>query len=177
MTVDEFFALGPELPSHTQLIDGVVVVNTPGDRHQAILFWLGYLWHTFAEGHEVEGRMSLELDVPIGERDVLAPDAWWAPEGRGPLPVGRFEVPPPLVVEVRSPSTWAYDTGVKLRRYEEAGVEEVWLVDTAVDEVVVRRRSSADAPFDVRVTYRVGDVLTTPLVPGFEIDVARLFDR
>lgn len=40
-------------------------------------------------------------------------------------------VPPQLAVEVRSESTWRFDVGPKKRVYEEAGLGEQWLVDTA----------------------------------------------
>lgn len=52
---------------------------------------------------------------------------------------------PDLAVEVRSPSTWRYDTTVKFRLYEVAGVGEVWLVDTASKSVLVSRRSKQRA--------------------------------
>ena len=75
-------------------------------------------------------------------------------------------------------STWRYDVGVKKRTYERLGLAELWLVDTASDTVLVYRRSSAEAAeFDVELELEVGESLTTPLLPGFSVDLAALFDR
>ena len=83
-----------------------------------------------------------------------------------------------MAVQVRSPSTWRYDIGTKKGTYERLGVAELWLVDTAADEILVYRRSSPNvAEFDVALELTTTDSLTTPLIPGFSLDVAALFDR
>jgi Uma2 family endonuclease len=64
------------------------------------------------------------------------------------------------------------------RVYAELGLAELWLVDTAADEVLVYRRSGPEAAdFDVELEFDAGESLTTPLIPGFILDVAALFDR
>ncbi len=81
-------------------------------------------------------------------------------------------------MEVRSPSTWRYDVGAKKATYERLGLAELWLVDTAADEVLVFRRSSpATTAFDVALELGAGESLTTPLFPGFTLELAELFDR
>ncbi|MGI8983426.1 MAG: hypothetical protein ACR2HM_02645 [Acidimicrobiales bacterium] len=51
-------------------------------------------------------------------------------------------------------------------------------MDTAADVVLVYRRSGSQAPvFDVELEFGAGDSLTTPLIPGFVLEVADLFDR
>jgi Uma2 family endonuclease len=83
---------------------------------------------------------------------------------------------PDIAVEIRSPSTWRYDIGVKKARYEEHGLPELWLVDTAADEVIVFRRSQPKAPtFDVSLELARGDALTSPLLPGFALALDELF--
>jgi Uma2 family endonuclease len=65
---------------------------------------------------------------------------------------------------------------VKKARYEQHGLPELWLVDTAADAVIVFRRSVASAPtFDVSLELARGDVLTSPLLPGFELALDELF--
>jgi Uma2 family endonuclease len=104
---------------------------------------------------------------------------WWVPDGERPRrDAKRIVGPPRLAVEVRSPSTWRYDVGVKKRTYERLGLAELWLVDTAADTVLVYRRSSPEAAeFDVVLEVEGGESLTTPLLPGFSVDLAALFDR
>lgn len=180
MTADEFFALpDDELPPRTQLIDGELVVNSPNARHQRIIFWLSHLHLRFAEDHPEAGELGSVADTPIDQHNVFVPDVWWVPNERRPAShQSRFADPPPLVAEVRSPSTWRYDVGTKLRKYEQAGVAEVWLIDTAADVVMVFRRSRPDQPdFDVSLELGPTEELTTPLIPGWTIDLAELFSR
>ncbi len=83
---------------------------------------------------------------------------------------------PDLAAEVRSPSTWRHDIGAKKSGYERQGLRELWLVDTAADEVLVFRRSAPGAPvFDMALELDVRDALTSPLLPGFSLALAELF--
>lgn len=90
----------------------------------------------------------------------------------------RIVGPPTLAVEGRSPSTRRHDIGAKKRKYEELGLAELWLIDTAADEILVYRRSTPGvSEFDVAVELTSAETLTTPLISGFTLDVAALFDR
>jgi len=179
MTADEFFALGDELPPVTQLIDGALVMSTPSLRHQRVVAWLIYRFMSFAEARPGVGEMCIEVSTVIDEHNVYAPDVWWMPEERRLAgDERRLLTPPPLVAEVRSPSTWRYDVGTKLRHYEAAGVSEVWLIDTDAAVVLVFRRSSPEAAsFDLSLELTTADDLSTPLIPGWSVGLAELFAR
>ena len=85
------------------------------------------------------------------------------------IPVTVLQAGPCLVVQRRKSEKDGY---------EAAGLPELWLVDTAVDRVIVHRRSQPDTPrFDVSFEVGAGEQLTTPLLPGLTLDVAELFDR
>ena len=175
-TVDEFFAL-PGDQRHTQLIDGEIVVNQPSRRHQDLILWLAFELETFRRANPHLGTPGLEMDMPVGEHNVYAPDLWWSSPSRLPGEL-RFDKMPDLAVEVRSPRTWRFDVGTKKRGYEAAGLGELWLVDTERDTLIVHRRSRPDAPqFDVTFEVTEGDQLVTPLLPGLTLDIAELFDR
>ena len=113
-----------------------------------------------------------------GPADVYAPDLWWVREERRPAPEAKvLGGLPDLVVEVRSPSTWRYDVGIKRFRYEEGGVAELWLLDTESRSVLVYRRSSPQSPtFDEAVELAEGEPLASPLLPGFSLPVASVFE-
>jgi Uma2 family endonuclease len=116
--------------------------------------------------------------VRFDHDNVLAPDVLWVSEGRMPADGTHLDFAPELVVEVRSPSTWRYDTTIKFRIYESAGVAEVWLVDTAANTVLVYRRSTPSSPtFDIALELAVGETLTSPLLEDFALDITELFDR
>lgn len=176
MTADEFLLLEYE-GVRTQLIDGVIVVNEPGLLHQMVLRAVFLAISDWCRAAPGRGREWLPLDVRIDDRNVFGPDMLWYAEGRGPRRDGGRPSPTPdLAVEVRSPSTWRYDIGAKLRLYEDHGLPELWLLDTAADVVLVFRRSSAKAPaFDVSEELDAATTLTSPLLPGFALPVAEIF--
>jgi len=84
---------------------------------------------------------------------------------------------PDLAIEIRSPSTWRYDVGTKKRVYEREGLPELWLVDGESSVLLVFRRSVPTAPvFDVELELDRSATLTSPLLPGFALDVGAPFD-
>ena len=177
MTAEEFLALPDGEHRWTELVGGELVVDPPLLRHQLICSEL--LFELMAWGRAAPGRglASMELAVRIGDRDVYQPDLVWYRSNRRP----KRDDPPPyevpdLAVEIRSPSTWRYDIGAKKSGYERRGLPELWLVDTAADEVLVFRRSKADAPqFDVALELTRDDALTSPQLPGFTVGLDALF--
>ncbi len=178
MTAEEFIDLPvPEHGRPWNLVDGEVVVNQPTPLHARVQTRLILAIGAWARAAPDRGEIILPLDVRIDDRNVFAPDVLWYAEGRAP---GRHAKPPSpmpyLAAEVRSPSTWRYDIGMKKAGYERANLRELWLVDTAADEVLVFRRSSADAPsFDVALELGSGDALESPLLPGFALSLTELF--
>ena len=177
MTADEFLALPPtDQNRRLELIDGELVVNEPKLPHQEIVVWLITEIGLWIRGGPDRGRVLLP-DVYLSDRDVFSPDlVWVGPHFRKPHDLGALVAPPELVVEVRSPSTWRHDRGRKRDLYEARGVAELWLVDHLTGTVEVHRRSWPHAPgFDERHTLRAGNILTTPLFPGLELDLAALF--
>lgn len=178
MTAQEFL----EAPERERgwplnLVDGEVVMNDPtvlhGNAQKQVLLALEH----WIRGGERRGAVFFPLDVMLDERNVFKPDVAWYAEGRAPaLRAPRPYPMPDLAVEVRSPSTWRYDVGVKKSSYERHGLPELWLVDTAAEAVLAFRRSdSAASTFDVALELSAGDRLASPLLPGFGVEVAELF--
>ena len=175
MTVAEFL----ELPSErwASLIEGEVVVNPPRPLHQRIAMDLAFALMTWTRAEADRGEVTTEIAVELDEHNWFGPDVMWFREGRGP---GRSETAPQpmpdIAAEIRSPSTWRYDIGPKMARYEQYGLPELWLVDTAADVVLVYRRSAPPPPtFDVCLELARGDALTSPLLPGFSLALDELF--
>jgi Uma2 family endonuclease len=172
ITADEFLAHLNE-DEFAELIDGERVVSSPSIRHQQVVMTIGVeltLWIR-AGGR---GAVLLGVGARLSDYDLFIPDVSWVAE----LPDrdGVLHGPPGLAVEVRSPSTWRYDIGIKKRTYERAGLRELWLVDPPASTVRILRRSQPDAPeFDVSLELTTGDRLATPLLPGFALDLGELF--
>jgi Uma2 family endonuclease len=179
LTADEYIDTGETRPRWTELINGEVIVNNPTVRHQRIVQLINARLFNWVEADEGRGEAPGTINVRFDDSTVMAPDCVWFAQGVLPTSDAPASlVVPQLVVEVRSPSTWRYDTTVKFRKYEAAAVAEVWLVDTASNTVLVYRRSSVNAvEFDIALEIGVESVLTTPLLEGFSLEIAEVFNR
>ena len=68
--------------------------------------------------------------------------------------------------------------GAKKAGYEREGLRELWLVDTAAEEVLVFKRSAVDEPsFDVTLQFAGGDALASPQLPKFALALDDLFSE
>jgi len=179
MTADEFLALPEDWRGRRwQLIDGEIVMNEPtrlhGHAQKVILFALES-WIREADGR---GAVCFPLDVRLDARNVYGPDVAWYRAGRDPELGDQPPYPmPDIAVEVRSPSSWRRDVTVKKPNYELHGAGELWVLDTTTHVVIVHRRSVAGAPtYDVIAELHPEDALTSPLLPGFELRVAEIFE-
>jgi Uma2 family endonuclease len=178
MTATEFLALEPhDRAARRELVDGELIVSQPTWTHNSAQICIQATLWNWARAAPDRGAAGVPLAVLLDDRNVHCPDVVWYRTGRVPE---RGDPPPyavpDLVVEVRSPSTWRYDIGPKKRRYEQHGLPELWLVDTAADEVLVFRRSSPKAAeFDVCLELARGDALTSPQLPGFALALDELF--
>lgn len=178
MTAEEFIAAPvPEHGRPWNLIDGEVVMSDPNGVHgiaQAAIFSALHGWSLAKPGR---GLVPWPWDVQIDESNVYVPDVLWYRGERTP----DQTLPPPyplpdLAAEIRSPSTWRYDTGRKQTVYEAGGLPELWLVDTVSSSILVHRRSKPDVPiFDLALELSRGERLTSPLLPEFSVPVSEIF--
>jgi len=176
MTADEYLALGEGHP-RTQLVEGEVVLNAPKLPHQLVCARLLIALGAWTEAEPGRGMAILPLDVRMDDSNVYNPDILWYTE-RG-APRGDTNPPypmPDIAVEVRSPSTWRYDVGVKRDVYGQQGLPELWLVDIRAATVLVFRRSGPEATgFDVALELERDEQLTSPQLPGFSLALSALF--
>jgi Uma2 family endonuclease len=175
MTADEYLAW--DGPRGTNLVEGDVVMLQPRQLHQNVLadvYMALRLWRDAGKGR---GHVNLPIDVSLDDVNVYAPDVLWYRSERA---LGHDDDPPyslpDIAVEIRSPSTWRFDVGVKKAAYERYGLPELWLVDTAASEILVFRRSTPETTvFDVSLELAAGDTLTSPLLLDFALPLADLF--
>ncbi|MER5291424.1 Uma2 family endonuclease [Streptomyces pharetrae] len=127
-TVDDLFTL-PDLPRHTELIDGSLVCVSPQRRFHflAIDLLVNGLLSSVPPEFSVEREMTVVLDRRNGpEPDISVVRA----EAVTGLRQTHFEAADVLLtVEVVSPE--ARDRNYKPQRYAAAGIPHFWLVEMA----------------------------------------------
>lgn len=181
LTYDDFL-LFPDDGLRHELIDGEhYVTPSPNLRHQAISGRLYLLIGNWLTDHPRGRLFYAPLDVILTRFDVVEPDLLYVSNERAPdLLSGKWVTgAPDLAIEIGSPSTRNRDETIKRRLYEREDVTEYWIVDPEIDVVrVYRRESSARRRFARAIEFsaEAGDVLTSPLFPGLELPLARIFE-
>lgn len=155
-----------------ELVDGELLVSPLARRrHQWVVMRIAHRLMAWVEsgGH---GRVYPGVNVDLAADTHLEPDvAWSASEDHtGP----GFDRTPELIVEVSSPSTRAFDRGVKRDRYAGTGAREVWLVD--LDRDVIERAVIEERAVGRVTVHTVGEQFTSELFGGITFDVADLLD-
>lgn len=177
LTYDDF-VLFPDDGKRHELIDGEhYVTPSPNLPHQTILGNLHLVIASWLEAHPV-GRVFLSpLDVVFTRFDVVEPDLLYCSNERGTQILTRQNVQgvPELVVEIASPGTRRRDDTIKRQLYEREGVSEYWIVDPVKEVIRVHRRELGAFARPVELWRGRHDVLTTPLLPGLELPLARVF--
>jgi len=178
LTYDDL-VLFPDDGMRHEIIDGEhYVTPCPVTRHQRLVGRLHFEIEFFLREHPGTGMVFLApFDVIFTKWDVVEPDLLFIAQDQAEILTDKnVQGPPALVIEVLSPGTRRVDEQVKLRLFDRGGVREYWLVDPELDSVTVFRRQP-DGSFTkvAQLTSDGHDVLTTPLMAGFVIQLAGLF--
>lgn len=177
MTYEEFMALPGEEGKHYELIEGELVVNpAPLVKHQRIVRKLLTALDRYFEERGGGEVLCAPLDVALSPDNVLEPDLIVILSDRLPLlGAANMQGPPNIAVEVLSEGTRRRDVVVKRRLYETFGVDEYWIVDPEIDTVRIYRRGGASFERAIEISTDSGGNITSPLLPGFALDVNHVF--
>ncbi|MEM0962837.1 MAG: Uma2 family endonuclease [Bacteroidota bacterium] len=174
---DEFTAL-PE-GTLAQYLDGTVYLSpAPRPRHQDVVQNLYAVLRTYALGHDGYAGVA-PFDVFLTPERAVQPDVFYlSAERRDRISERGIEGAPTLVAEVLSPSTAYLDVSAKRKAYEEAEVEEYWVIDPGERSVMVlmRERPGLAGLARTAYVYESGLVASTALAE-FEVEAADLFSR
>jgi Uma2 family endonuclease len=177
LTYDDFVQFPDDGKRH-ELIDGEhYVTPSPSTRHQRISGNLHLLIGNWLEQHRIGQVFYAPYDVVFSDVDIVEPDLLYLSNERAAQVVTEKHAKgvPELVIEIASPSTRRRDETIKRRLYERAGVSEYWVVDPELDVVRVYRREAGGFGRPIELSREAGDVLSTPLLPGLELPLARVF--
>jgi len=178
LTYDDYVHF-PEDGKRHELVDGEhVVTPTPVRKHQAVSAALTAVIWTFLRDHPIGRVFAAPFDVILSDVDVVEPDLIYLSNRR----LAEIETSPwvrgapDLVVEIGSPGTRRRDATTKRRLYERFGVTEYWIVDPDLDTIHVYRLARERYERVAELSLEQGDVLTTPLLPGFEAPLSTIFE-
>jgi len=177
LTYDDFVHFPDDGQRH-ELIDGEhYVTPSPNTRHQQISGNLFLLIGAWLEDHPIGEVLYAPYDVVFSEFDVVEPDLLYLSNERAAQVLTPLHAKgvPELVVEIGSKGTRKRDETIKRRLYERTGVSEYWLVDPMRDVVRRYRRDGQAFAEPLELSRAAGDTLTTPLLPGLALPLARIF--
>jgi Uma2 family endonuclease len=149
------------------------VLPMPTDKHQTVLLYLYELFIAFLRprGGKV---LVAPLRIRIRPRKFREPDLLLVLEADDPRRQNRYWLGADLVLDVVSPDDPARDLVRKRADYAEAGIPEYWIVDPAAESITVL--ALADDSYAEHGVFGRGSIVTSPLLPGFEVPVNGVVD-
>lgn len=179
LTYDDY-VLFPDDGKRHELIDGEhFVTPSPNTKHQTIAVNLtGMIWSHLQQ--QPIGRVfAAPFDVVFSDFDVVEPDLLYMSIERAAnvLTSKHARGAPDLVVEIGSKGTRRRDETIKRRLYERFGVSEYWVIDPDLDAIKVYRRIGERYERTAKLSLEDDDVLTTPLLPGLDLPLAKIFEE
>ena len=156
-----------------ELIDGELIpMPSPTALHQTLLKNLAAAFMVL-ESRGLGTMFFAPLDVILSNFDVVQPDLIFVSNARAHIIQDYIRGAPDLLVEILSPSTAGYDRTTKRNLYARHGVGEYWLVDPYAKTITVLILG-ADG-YDTYAVFGEGDILTSPALPGFALNLSELF--
>jgi Uma2 family endonuclease len=160
-----------------EVVDGRILEKPVGAQEVDIATILVQILGAFARSNRL-GRVFSELVFLIDPKKnrQRRPDVSFVSDARWPyrrrLPrVAVLEVIPDLAIEVVSPSNSAYEVQEKIQDYFAAGVTEVWIIYPEQ-----RQLQRLTSPTRIEVIQAGEDLEGGPLLPGFRMRLAELFE-
>ena len=109
----------------------------------------------------------------------VIPDLVFFTHGRGAEIIAneRLVAAPDIAIEIlsRGRDNAARDRVAKRQLYAKDGVKEYWIVDGDNRAIEIYRLSAKG--LELAVILRVGDEITSPLLPGFSCPLADIFEQ
>ena len=174
-TYEELVAEMPESNQPCELWDGELITSpAPSFYHQEVTFRFGRQLYEWVSKHKLGKVVLAPIDMVLSPHRVAQPDGVFISQERLGI-IGRvINGPVDLAVEVISLGDRHRDRIEKRDLYEQYGVREYWLIDPEARTVEVLHLDNGRYQLHVRATP--GEIAASKLLPGFQIEVAVLFE-
>jgi Uma2 family endonuclease len=162
---------------HEIIAGELFVTRAPHIRHQGVAGIINFYLMSWSKETGL-GRSFESPGVIFTSTNAVIPDVVWVSTNcltNGVDESGHFTVAPELVVEILSPGEQneQRDKSIKLKLYSRYGVQEYWIINWQLKTLEVYRRT--DAQLQIVATLLAGDTLSSPLLPGFSVEIDQLF--
>jgi len=160
----------------TQVINGKeIVIPSPIRIHQKISANLFFEISVFVRKNKLGEVYSAPFDVILEEGvNRVQPDLLFVRQDRLGIIGDYVNGAPDLVIEIISPGSFEVDTSDKKELYERYGVQEYWIVAPGLKLIEV---FSLEGNKYKLHNYAVeSGTVTSPLLPGFQLELAGIFE-
>lgn len=156
ITMEEFEKMDKDERITYEFIDGVVMMSpSPSREHQGIGAQLVTRLVNLLSIKQCS--VFYELDIRSGE-NIFRPDVMVFCDKEAEIPE--------IVFEILSPSTKNVDLGIKVIKYQEAGIKEYWIIDPKVKSITVHTYTENKTE-----TYGVDEIAVSLIYPEIQIPV------
>jgi len=137
-TYDEMVAELPETNLPVELWNGEIVMSpAPHPDHQRIVRNFFRKLDQLVQPGQIREILFSPVDVVLTPRRVVQPDVLFIAKARRDI-IGSYAAgAPDLVMEVISSGSWQRDRIEKKALYEQAGVQEYWIIDPDAQAIEV----------------------------------------
>ena len=162
-----------------ELINGrFYVMESPGSKHQSIVYELGFVIGGYIKKNKGKCRVypgPFDVELPTEKGTVVVPDITVVCDTSKVDKKGLKGVPD-WVIEVLSASTQNKDKKEKLAVYEAVGVKEYWIVDPFENKVCVYRQKDIDGQkeYSLPDTYTFAEEIPSGIMEGLRIRMSEL---
>ena len=162
-----------------ELINGrFYVMESPGSKHQSIVYELGFVIGGYIKKNKGKCRVypgPFDVELPTEKGTVVVPDITVVCDTSKVDKKGLKGVPD-WVIEVLSASTQNKDKKEKLAVYEAVGVKEYWIVDPFENKVCVYRHKdiAGEKGYSLPDTYTFEEEIPSGFFEGLRIRMSEL---
>ncbi len=161
-----------------EIIDGTPHMQaTPSRAHQEVLMELSVQIHNYLKGKSCKvypAPFCVRLDLEKSDNDiknVVEPDITIVCD-TSKLDKRGCKGSPEMIIEILSPSTAKLDKIIKLNKYEQAGVQEYWIVEP--DQRLVNVFTLDSGKYNIKI-YSDEDKVKVSIFQDLEIDLNEVF--
>ncbi len=175
-TYQDYLELPREVGYQFEVLEGTLIKEpSPNVLHQRVSRRLLRILEDYFKEVDPEGEVfNAPLDVTLSEHNVVQPDIFYiAGNMKEIIKEKRIDGSPMLVVEIISPNNKRKDRLQKMRIYQNAGIENYWLVDPA--EKTMECFVLRDGIYALLVAVMDEDVMEHADFKGLSINLGELW--